>query len=126
MDPDAAGPAAGTGTHARSTGRASSRKGGPARLSDRPGAREASSSSEIAQDRASGTSPQVAGRVPVDTLTLARSSHSGAKTKRLSRDRDGRLKKAAFAKELLYTFTEVPVRGIEALAATPERTSRDR
>jgi hypothetical protein len=62
MDPDHAGPAAGTGTHARSTGRASSGKGGPARLSDRPGAREAKSDNGIADNRAEGTSPEVAGR----------------------------------------------------------------
>jgi hypothetical protein len=63
---------------------------------------------------------------PLDTLTVARSWHGRPQTKRIGRDRQGRLVKRGFAKEKLYTFEQVPVFGSEDLAATLEAIARDR
>src|SRR3954451_22668497 len=70
--------------------------------------------------------PAAEGSPGLHTLTVARSWHDRAQTKRIGRARDGTLTKRGFAKEDLYTFAELPVRGIEDLAATLERLSRDR
>src|SRR5688572_18465106 len=57
-------------------------------------------------------------KVPVDTLTVARSWHGRPQTKRIGRDRQGRLRKHGFAQERLYTFATVPVLDVRDLAAT--------
>jgi hypothetical protein len=61
---------------------------------------------------------------PADALTIATSAARLAQTKRIERDRQGRLVKRGFAKEKLYSFETAPVRSIEDLAATLERLRR--
>jgi hypothetical protein len=61
----------------------------------------------------------------VDMLTIARSWHGRPQTKRIGRDRTGSLVKRGFSKEWLYTFSEIPIFGIEDLAAKLERLSAD-
>src|SRR5689334_16374903 len=62
---------------------------------------------------------------PLDTLTVAHSWHGRPQTKRIGRDRDGRLTKQQFTKEKLYTYSEVPVFGAEDLATKLEEIARN-
>jgi hypothetical protein len=62
----------------------------------------------------------------VDMLTIAQSWHGRPQTKLIGRDRAGNTVRRGFSKEKLYTFSQIPVLGIEDLATALERLSADR